>query len=59
MNISAHDYSNQFFPGAGWDLSWTSQKLVTSAIVTATGGTYETKAPEVPVKPKKKVSKSS
>jgi hypothetical protein len=45
MNISAHDYSNQFYPGSGWDLSWSSQKLVSSSQVTSTGGTYEVRAP--------------
>jgi hypothetical protein len=51
MNISAHDITNQSFTwkgaagNGGWDLCWSSQKLVTSAIVTATGGTYEVAAP--------------
>lgn len=51
MNISAHDIINQSFTwkgaagNGGWDLGWSSQKLVTSAIVTATGGTYEVTAP--------------
>lgn len=63
MNISAHDYSNQTFTwngpagNGGWGPGWNSQQLVTAAIVTATGGTYETEAPvkedvtsETPVK---------
>jgi hypothetical protein len=51
MNISAHDITNQSFTwngpagNGGWGLGWSSQKLVTSAIVTATGGTYEVKSP--------------
>jgi hypothetical protein len=51
MLISAHDYTNQFFTGigagnGGWGLGWSSQELVSSARVTATGGTYESKAPQ-------------
>lgn len=62
MNISAHDYTNQFFTGVGagnggWDLGWSSQKLVTSAIVAATGGTYETRAPEAPEEKPEKIVK--
>ena len=51
MNISAHDITNQSFTwngaagNGGWDLGWTTQKLVTASIVTATGGTYEVKEP--------------
>lgn len=55
MNISAHEANNEFYypGGTPWAFGWTCQQLVTSTIVTATGGTYETKAPKVKEKSKK------
>jgi hypothetical protein len=51
MNISVHESNNQYYypGGTAWALGWTSQKLVTAAIVTQTGGTYEA-LPEKQVK---------
>jgi hypothetical protein len=42
MLISAHEQNNAFYNGVNkpWAHSWTAQQLVTSTIVTATGGTY-------------------
>jgi hypothetical protein len=47
MNISAHEANNMYYlfgtsvANADWALGFTSQQLVTPAIVTETGGTYE------------------
>lgn len=48
MYISAHEANNEYYypGGTAWALGWTSQQLVTTAIVQATGGTYEVRAPE-------------
>jgi len=43
MLISAHEANNQYYyqGGTPWAFGWTSQNLVSSSEVTATGGEYE------------------
>lgn len=50
MNISVHEANNEYYypGGTAWVHGWTSQQLVSAAQVTATGGTYELKAPTEP-----------
>jgi len=55
MNISVHEHNNAFYCGSGtpWAHAWSAQKLVSAAVVAATGGTYEVSAPVEEEKTKK------
>lgn len=43
MNISVIEANNEYYypGGTPWALAWTAQQLVTPAIVTETGGTFD------------------